>query len=101
MAVSTEGIKRSSADAADEQLPEIKKIRREETKSFKRKGNKIQYTFNAKLQDSLVEVKSNRNPTSSKTWILVRLKLDIFTLRVCPWDSTAIFIFFCHFTVPS
>lgn len=59
MADSTEEIKRSSADANDEQLPDIKKIRREETKSFKRKGNEIQYTFNVKLQDSLVEVKSN------------------------------------------
>ena len=59
MADSAEGIKRSSADAADEQLREIKKIGREKPKSFKRKGNEIQYTFNAKLQDSLVEVKSN------------------------------------------
>ena len=59
MADSTEEIKRSSADANDEQLPDIMKIRREETKSFKRKGNEIQYTFNVKLQDSLVEVKSN------------------------------------------
>lgn len=65
MADFTEGIKRSSADAADEQVPEIKKIRREETKSFKRKGNEIQYTFNARLQDSLVEVKSNQSKSSN------------------------------------
>ena len=56
VAKSAEGINRSSVDAGDEQLREIKKIRREEPKSFKRK---IQYKFNAKLQDSLDDVKSH------------------------------------------
>ena len=56
---SAEGIKRSSVDAADEQLREIKKMRREEPKSFKRRGNEVQYKFNAKLQDSLDDVKSH------------------------------------------
>ena len=60
VAESAEGIKRSSVDAADEQLREIKKMRREEPKSFKRKGNEVQYKFNAKLQDSLDDVKSHR-----------------------------------------
>ena len=45
VAESAKGIKCSSVDAADEQLREIKKIRREEPKSFKRKGNEIQYKF--------------------------------------------------------
>ena len=59
VAESAEGIKRSSVDAADEQLREIKKMRREEPKSFKRRGNEVQYKFNAKLQDSLDDVKSH------------------------------------------
>ena len=37
----------------------IKKLRREEPKSFKRKGNEFQYKFNSKLQDTLVEAKSH------------------------------------------
>ena len=46
-------------EAADEHLREIKKLRREEPKSFKRKGNEVQYKFNSKLQDTLVEAKSH------------------------------------------
>ena len=59
VAESAEGIKRSSVDAADEQLREIKKMKREEPKSFKRRGNEVQYKFNAKLLDSLDDVKSH------------------------------------------
>ena len=59
VADSAESIKRSSVEAADDQLREIKKLRREEPKSFKRKGNEIQYKFNLKLQDTLDEVKSH------------------------------------------
>ena len=46
-------------EVADDQLREIKKLRREEPKSFKREGNEIQYKFNLKLQDTLDEVKSH------------------------------------------
>ena len=46
-------------EAADEQLREIKKLRRKEPKSFKGKGNEVQYKFNSKLQDTLVEAKSH------------------------------------------
>ena len=46
-------------EAADEQLREIKRLRREEPKSFKREGNEVQYKFNSKLQDTLVEAKSH------------------------------------------
>ena len=53
VADSAENIKRSCVEAADEQLREIKRLRREEPKSFKRKGNEIQYKFNSKLQDKL------------------------------------------------
>ena len=59
VADSVESVKHSSVEAADEQLREIKKLRREEPKSFKRKGNEVQYKFNSKLQDTLVEAKSH------------------------------------------
>ena len=55
---SVESIKRSNSEAVEDQLREIKKIRREEPKSFKRKGNEVQYKFNAKIQDSIDETKS-------------------------------------------
>ena len=51
--VSAESIKRSSVEAADDQLREIKKLRRGESKSLKRKGNEIHYKFNLKLQGTL------------------------------------------------
>ena len=56
---SVEKIKRSSSEAADDQLREIKKLRLEEHKSFNRKGNEIQYKFNRKVQGSLDEVQSH------------------------------------------
>ena len=55
---SVESIKRSNSEAVEDQLREIKKTRREEPKSFKRKGNEVQYKFNAKIQDSIDEAKS-------------------------------------------
>ena len=39
---SVESIKRSNSEAVEDQLREIKKIQREEPKSFKRKGNEVQ-----------------------------------------------------------
>ena len=59
VADSADNVKRASVEAADEQLREIKKIKREEPKFFKRKGNELQYKFNAKLQDSFEEAKSH------------------------------------------
>ena len=56
---SVEKIKRSSSEAADEQLREIKKLRLEEHKSFNRKSNEIQYKFNRKVQGSREEVQSH------------------------------------------
>ena len=56
---SAENLKRANAEAADEQLRQVKKLRREEPKSSKRKGNEIQYKFNSKLQDSLEEAKTH------------------------------------------
>lgn len=46
-------------EAADERLPEIKKLRLEEHRSFNRKGNEIQYKLNFKVQGSLEEVQSH------------------------------------------
>ena len=59
VADSADNVKRANVEAADEQLREIKKLRREEPKSFKRKGNELLYRFNVKLQDSFEEVKSH------------------------------------------
>ena len=59
VADSADNVKRASVEAADEQLREIKKLRREELKSFKQKGNELQYKFNAKLQESFEEAKSH------------------------------------------
>ena len=59
VADSAESFKGSSVEAADVQLREIKKFRREKPKSFKRKGNEVQYTFNSKLQDTLVTFEAN------------------------------------------
>ena len=56
---SAENLKRANAEAVDEQLRQVKKLRREEPKSFKRKGNEIQYKFNSKPQDSLEEAKTH------------------------------------------
>ncbi|RMX41033.1 hypothetical protein pdam_00025657, partial [Pocillopora damicornis] len=56
---SAENLKRANAEATDEQLRQVKKLRREEPESFKRKGNEIQYKFNSKLQDSLEEAKTH------------------------------------------
>ena len=56
---SVEKIKRSSSEAADDQLREIKKLRLQEHMSFNRKGNEIQYKFNRKVQGSLDEVQSH------------------------------------------
>ena len=59
VADSAENLTRSSVEATDGQLGEIKRLRREEPKLFKRKGNEIQYKFNSKLLDTLEVVKSD------------------------------------------
>lgn len=55
---SAENLNRGNAEAADEQLRQIKKWRREELQFFKRKRNEIQYMFYLKPQDSLDEAKA-------------------------------------------
>ena len=52
VADSAENIKRSNVEAAEEQLREIKRLRREEPK-----GNEIQYKFNSNLEDTLEKAK--------------------------------------------
>ena len=59
VADSADNVKRASVEAAGEQLREIKKLTREETKSFKPKGNELHCKFHAKLQDSFEEAKSH------------------------------------------
>ena len=60
---SAENVKKANAEAADEQLRQVKKLKREEPRYFKRKGNEIQYKFNLKLQDSLEEAKAWKEDT--------------------------------------
>ena len=64
VADSADNVKRASVEAANEQLQEIKKLRREELKSFKRKGNELQYKFNVKLQDSFEDAKPHLEITA-------------------------------------
>ena len=59
VADSADNVKRASVEAAGEQLREIKKLTREEPKSFKPKGSELHCKFNAKLQDSFEEAKSH------------------------------------------
>ena len=51
-------LKRSQVDSSDAQLREIKKIKLEEPKRFKKKANEDQFRFNSKLQDTLDETKT-------------------------------------------
>ena len=51
-------IKRANSDA-DSHLREIKKLKFEEPRRFKKKANKDQYRFNSKLTDVLDEAKSS------------------------------------------
>ena len=76
VAVSAESIKRSSVEAADDQLREIKKLRRQESTSLKRKGNEVQYKLNLKLQDILDEVKSHIESNADKA------KSSLYEVRV-------------------
>ena len=59
VADSADKVKRASVETAGEQLREIKKLRREEPKSFKPKDNELHCKFNAKLKDSFEEAKSH------------------------------------------
>ena len=61
MADSAENMKRSNVEAAGEQLREIKRLCREEPKSFKRKENGIQYKFNSKLPEAKSHLEINRS----------------------------------------
>ena len=51
-------IKRANSESADSHLKEIKKLKFEEPRRFKKKVNEDQYRFNLKLSDVLTEVKS-------------------------------------------
>ena len=54
---SVESIKCSNSEAIEDQIREVKKIPREEPKSFKRKGNEVQYKFNAKISSPTLSTK--------------------------------------------
>ena len=57
VADSANNVKRASVEAAGEQLREIKKLTREEPKSFKPKDDELHCKFNAKLRGSFEKVK--------------------------------------------
>ena len=52
-------IKRANSESADSHLREIKKLKFEEPRRFKKKANEDKYRFNSKLSDMLTEVKSS------------------------------------------
>ena len=56
---SIDELKRPHADSSDAQVREIKKIMTEQPMRFKKKAkNEDQFRFNAKIQDTLEEVKA-------------------------------------------
>ena len=55
-------IKRANSDADDSHLREIKKLKFQEPRRFKKKANKEQCRFNSKLTDVLDEAKSYPKP---------------------------------------
>ena len=52
-------IKRANSESADSHLREMKKLKFEEPRRFKKKANEDQYRFNSKLSDVLTEAKSS------------------------------------------
>ena len=52
-------LKRSQTESADSQIREIKKLKLDEPRRFKKKANEDQFRFNAKLQDVIDEAKSS------------------------------------------
>ena len=52
-------IKRANSESADSHLREIKKLKFEEPRRFKKKANEDQYRFNSKVSDVLTEAKSS------------------------------------------
>jgi hypothetical protein len=54
-------LKRAHAEANEEQTKEIKRLKTNPHKEFKRKGNEIQYKFNAKLDEVFEDAKDAIN----------------------------------------
>lgn len=55
---SMDELKRSHVVSSDAQIREIKKLKLEEPRRFKKKANEDQFRFNAKIQDTLEETKA-------------------------------------------
>ena len=49
---SIDELKRSHVNSSDARIREIKKLKMEEPKRFKKKANEDQFRFNAKIQDT-------------------------------------------------
>ena len=52
-------IKRANSESTDSHLREMKKLKFEEPRRFKKKANEDQYRFDSKLSDVLTEAKSS------------------------------------------
>lgn len=52
-------IKRANSESTDSHLREMKKLKFEEPRRFKKKANEDQYRFNSQLSDVLTEAKSS------------------------------------------
>ena len=61
---SIDELKRSHVDSSDALIREIKKLKMEEPRRFKKKANEDQFRFNAKIQDTLEETKAAEQANS-------------------------------------
>ena len=55
---SIDELKRSHVDSSDAQIREIKQLKMEEPRRFKKKANEDQFRFNVNIQDTLEETKA-------------------------------------------
>ena len=86
VADSAESIKRFSVEAAHDQLTEIKKLRREEPKSFKRKGNEIQHSLILSYRIPWMRLIPTLSPTQ-----LTRLNPPCQKVRQCYLRGKSLF----------
>ena len=68
---SIDELKRPQVDSSDAQIREIKKLKMEEPRRFKKKANEDQFRFNAKIQDTLEKLKQ---PHKRMPWTKLRTR---------------------------
>ena len=69
---SIDELKRSHVNSSDAQIREIKKLKMEEPRRFKKKANEDQFRFNAKIQDTLEE--TTGQPHKRMPWTKLRTR---------------------------